>query len=257
MSALAISCVAIAAAEACIAYWNVSIGAVLDAALAFVLVNAFLLGELRAGRPDATRERPAWAVAALALALVPVARLVSLAMSVGEGTPLGAYALVGASLLVGALLAIYVGPFEQVRPRLTTSSWRPQLLIAAAGVPLGIAAFAVERPIDPFARTGSWAHLIIASAVLVVFSAFAEEVLFRGVLQEGLTQVFGPAGVAIGAVLFGSTYLAVGGAYAAFATVVGLAFGWLVRRTDSLVGVALSHGLMNVGLLVVWPLALR
>ncbi|PYR87712.1 MAG: hypothetical protein DMF84_30945 [Acidobacteria bacterium] len=41
--------------------------------------------------------------------------------------------------------------------------------------------------------------------------------------------------------------------YVPFAAVVGLAFGWVVERTASLVGVILAHALLAVGLILVWP----
>jgi membrane protease YdiL (CAAX protease family) len=247
---------AIGVAEASIAYWDVSLGALVHGVLLLVLVNQFLFGRTAApASGDAVYDRPPWADAALALALLPLLRLLSLTMTVPDLPPTARYAVVGAPLLAAALLAVHIGPFRNVAPRLSAWSWRVQAPIALTGIPLGLAAFAVaERP-DGLVDGSDWGRLALGAAILLVFTGFAEELLFRGVLQEGLTRVLGGTGPAAAALLFGCTYLGTGpAAYAAFVTAVGFAFGWFVRRTGSLLGVSVAHGLMNIGLLLVWPL---
>jgi CAAX protease family protein len=77
------------------------------------------------------------------------------------------------------------------------------------------------------------------------------------VLQEALTAVLGRAGVLWSTLVFVVAYLGVRpAAYVVFIGAVGLAFAWLVERTGSLLGVAVAHGLLNVGLIVVWPAVL-
>jgi hypothetical protein len=247
---------AIGVAEACIAYWDVSIGALVEGALLFVLINRFIFARTAAAPAShAEWEPPAWAVASIALALVPLLRLLSLAMTVGDLPPTARYAIIGAPLLAAGLLAIYIGPFRDLGPRLFACSWKVQVPIGLAGIPLGLAAFAVAGRPAGLLDGSDWKRLALAAAVLLAFTGLAEELLFRGVVQDGLTRVLGGAGPAGAALLFGSTYLAVGpAAYAAFAAAAGFGFGLLVRRTESLLGVSIAHGLMNVGLLLVWPL---
>jgi hypothetical protein len=239
----------IVAAEASIAYWDVSVGAVIEGALVIVLVNRFLFGAARPG------QRAALGDAALALALVPLLRLLSLSMTVTDVAPITRYAVVGVPLLAGVLLAVFLGPFEEVALGLSAWSWRVQGSIGLLGIPLGLAAFAVAGRPDGLVDSGDWGLLALGAICLIVFTGFAEELLFRGVLQGALIPVFGAASPALTALVFGSTYLAAGSArYAGFMTLVGFGFGSFVRRTDSLLGVSIAHGLMNVGLLLLWPL---
>ena len=42
----------------------------------------------------------------------------------------------------------------------------------------------------------------------------------------------------------------------AFVFVIGLFFAWVVMKTGSILGVTLSHGITNIGLLLVRPLLL-
>src|SRR5207244_13559637 len=68
-----------------------------------------------------------------------------------------------------------------------------QLAIAASGVPLGIAAYFILRPPQVASRL-DWSHLLFGSLTLLVFAAFVEEFLFRGLLQEAAVGPFGTAG---------------------------------------------------------------
>jgi membrane protease YdiL (CAAX protease family) len=251
LSAVAVAAYAalIVAAEASIAYWDVSVGAVVDGALVLVLVNRFLFAT---GRP---RERTASGDAALALALIPLLRLLSLSMTVEDVSPVARNAVVGAPLLAATLVGVFAGPFESVAFRLSAPSWRVQAPIGLLGIPLGALAFLVAGRPAGLTEGRSLVMLALAAFVVVVFTGFGEELLFRGVLQDALTPIFGGGSPAVAALIFGSTYLAAGSArYAGFATLVGFGFGWLVRRTGSLLGVSIAHGLMNVGLLLAWPL---
>ena len=250
--------VALILAEACVAYWNVSVGALLEGALLLLLVNQYLVSQIGDSARSSIDNRATSAEAALALAFVPLVQLLSLSMAVGEVSPGARYVIVGAPVLAAGLLAVALGPFEEVALELAAWSWRVQGPICLLGIPLGLAAFAVAGRPDGLIENDDWALLAVWAVLLVVFTGFPEELLFRGVLQTGLTPVFGPASPAVAALLFGATYLAVGSAeYAGFAAVVGFGFGVLVRRTGSLLGVSIAHGLMNVGLLLVWPLVLQ
>jgi uncharacterized protein len=247
---------AICVAEACIAYWDISVGVLVHAVLLFILVNRFVFaGPLVSAASGEGLHRAHGADASLALALVPLLRLLSLAMTVGDLPATARYAVVGAPLLAASLLAIYIGPYHGLAFSLHAWSWRVQVPIGLSGIPLGLSAFAVAGSPEGLVDGGDWARLVLGAVILLVFTGLTEELLFRGVVQEGLTRVLGGAGLAATALLFGCTYLVAGpAAYAGFVTGVGFAFGWLVRRTGSLLGVSVAHGLMNVGLLLVWPL---
>jgi len=156
------SAAAIAAAEAFIAYWDVSIGALVDGALLLFLVNRFLFAGTAA--PDG-RDRLASPDAALALALVPLLRLLSLSMTVEDLAPAVRYVVVGAPLIVATLLAVFLGPFQNVAVSLTAWSWRVQAPIGLLGIPFGLAAFAVAGRPDGVMDGGNWGSLAFVAAV--------------------------------------------------------------------------------------------
>jgi membrane protease YdiL (CAAX protease family) len=240
---------AIAGAEASIAFASVSLGVVIDAVVVLAALNRYLVAERAAGASETGRLRSHDVL--LALPLVPIARISDLTMTV-KGVPLLAeYALVGLPVLgAAALVSKLVGPRRLLR-RLSAWSWQ-QAGIGMCGLPLGLLAFLIFRP-HPLGHP-SVAQIIWGSLIVVVFVGFLEEVIFRGLLQDALTDLYGRSGIAWGSLLFAIAYLGVHPAtYVLFAAALGLAFGWVVERTDSLLGVILAHSLLAIGLILVWP----
>ena len=242
---------AIVAAELAIALDALVVGIAAHAIVLLVLVNHAVLADLvrRPSRHEVTLARNLL----VALTLVPVLRISSFAVLLPDARPLYRYALAGAPLLLGALAAARAAFGLRGLRRLLSWSRRHQLPIAASGVPLGLAGYAIGRP-DGLAVASGWADVVLASVVVAVFVGLAEELAFRGVLQHALTEFLGGSGWLMSSALYASVYLAAGSpSYVAFAAVVGVAFGWLVTRTASIAGVAIAHSLLAVGMLVAWP----
>lgn len=192
----------------------------------------------------------------LVLPLIPLLRILSLTMAVEEVPEIYRYAIVGAPLLLtSVLLSRLTGLVSIVR----SLSWRAvglQGLVALTGIPLSLLAFLIVRP-DPLVDGWNWGPLLAGSAILFVFTGVTEELIFRGLLQNALVGILGRAALVWGSLLFVAAYLgALPAGYVVFVAAFGLAFAWLVDRTRSLLGVAIAHGLLNIGMLLVWPLAL-
>ncbi|MCA1563074.1 MAG: CPBP family intramembrane metalloprotease [Acidobacteria bacterium] len=247
---------AIALAEACAVFVSIWGGVLLHALLSFVLLNHYLLAS--SGAEDSPEdEEPSHAPldVLLVLPLVPLLRVLSLAMALEDVPPRYAYAVVGAPLLLATVLAArYVHPPGLAR-HLVPDSWR-QAPIALSGLPLGLVAYAIAGRDVPVAR-GDAARMIAVAAVIFVFTGLLEELIFRGLIQAALVQLFGWGGPFVGSALFAVVYLGVRPvAYAAFVAAVGVVFASLAARSGSVFGVAIAHGLLNVGALLVWPAVL-
>jgi uncharacterized protein len=284
---------AIAGAEASIAFASVSLGVVLDALVVLVALNHYLFIERGVSETDRLRSHEVLLAAEnmerslqrlrgemegtegadalqrlvddlkdaigsrsanrlLVLPLVPLLRISDLTMTVKGVPPLGEYALVGLPVLgAAAWVSKLVGPRRLLR-RLGAWSWQ-QVGVGICGVPLGLVAFLIFRP-HPLGTHLSTARIVWGSLIVVVFVAFLEEVIFRGLLQDAFTDLYGRSGIAWSSLLFAVASLGVHPtAYVPFAAAVGLAFGWVVERTASLVGVILAHSFLAVGLILVWP----
>ena len=81
-----------------------------------------------------------------------------------------------------------------------------------------------------------------------------EGFVFRGVLQHTALEAFGWRGIVYVSLLFAVLHMGfLSWIDLVFVFVVALFFGWIVKKTGSLLGVTLAHGITNTILFVVAP----
>lgn len=194
-----------------------------------------------------------------ALCLVPLLRLVSLALPLDGRAPVVRYALVAFPLLLATLLAIRATGFRGrdlgLRP---SRSWRwapLEVVVAASGVAVGYAEYRVLAPAPLIGSLAIGPELAVLVAVLMV-AGFAEEILFRGLILRTTADLLGilPAIVLPALLVAALAFEHRSPAAVGVAALGALAFGGAVATTRSLVGVALARGVANVCLLVLFPL---
>jgi membrane protease YdiL (CAAX protease family) len=120
-------------------------------------------------------------------------------------------------------------------------------VLAAVAIPAGFA-------IGFLSIQSRWlglAHGVARLFGLVVFVGFPEELLFRGTVQEAFSRLWSPrAGWIVASVVFGLVHLPKHAPppnwrYAILATLAGLAYGWVYRKTGKLWAAALTHGTVD------------
>lgn len=191
------------------------------------------------------------------LALAPLLRILSVTMPVRDVPQIYWYALVGAPLLVAALLTARLLGLSWAKLGFRTASWPPQVLIALSGLPLSILAFLILRP-DPLSAELGLREAIVGSVILIIFTAFLEEFIFRGLLQGVAVGMFGRAGILYSSALFAATYIgSLSLSYVLYMASIGLFFGWGVHRTRSIWGAVIAHSILSVGMVSGWPLVWR
>jgi membrane protease YdiL (CAAX protease family) len=185
-----------------------------------------------------------------ALALVPVLRLSSLALASSHHIPF--LAISGAPVLLATVLAARalelpgVLAVWEIRRR---SQWH-----VAVGAGAGATVAAALVHVTPVVRPHSAPAWVLAALVVFVFVGLLEELLFRGVIQGALDPLLGAWSIPVADLLFAAAYLDSGSAaYSAAMAAFGLACGWWVRRTRSVAGAAVAHGLVAVAVLLVSP----
>jgi membrane protease YdiL (CAAX protease family) len=189
-----------------------------------------------------------------ALTLVPLLRVLSLIMPVKFIPPIYWYALIGIPLLVAIVQTARLLELTPAQLGLHLRSWPLQLGIALGGAPLSLLAFLILQQGPAPAVSFNGAGVAVGVAILIVFTGFVEELLFRGLLQHVAGEVFGPMGFLLSGLLFAIVYLgSLSGGYIVFVAVAGLVFGWCVRRTGSIWGVVGAHSMISVGVAYVWP----
>ncbi len=121
------------------------------------------------------------------------------------------------------------------------------LAFACIAIPLGNALHFIA-----FAPQGSkWGSYVGLSLAILIFTAWPEELLFRGLLQNFLAKASKSelAGWWTASVLFGFSHITNLGfpnwRYVILATLAGLFYGWVWRKTGSIFASALVHAAVD------------
>jgi len=191
----------------------------------------------------------------LALGLAPLIRIVSLAMPLAEFSQIYWYPIISVPILAGVFA---VARTLDLNPRaigLKLAAPPIQVLVALAGIGLGAVDYVILEP-EPLVSALRWQEIIFPAFVLLIAIGFVEELVFRGVMQRS-ADALGSWGWIYVACVF--SVLQIGHLSALhwlFILMVGLFYGWSVKKTGSILGVSLSHGFINIGLYLVFPFVL-
>jgi len=196
----------------------------------------------------------------LALAIAPLVRIVSLSMPLLEFDQAYRYLIVAMPLSVAVLVIIRILKLQRRDIGLTVQKLGLQGLVALTGLGFGWVEYHILEP-EPLVPNATLLEAVLPSLILLVCSGFVEELAFRGVAQRCAQEVLGRWGWVYVAGLYSALYIG----YLSgtqwiqwpFVLLVGLFFGWVVRRTGSILGVTFSHGITNIALYVVLPLLAR
>lgn len=216
----------------------------------FVLLFSLILSSAVVGRDPSHKLY-------LALALVPLMRILSFSTALAEFSEIYWYLLTGIPLLVGILVVIRILNLHPRDVGLTAGTIPFQGLIALTGIGLGLVEYLILRP-EPLIPTLTWQEIILPALILLVVTGFVEELAFRGVMQHSSMQALGSWGWVYIAVLFSVLQIGLLSAiHWLVVLLIALLFGWIVKRTGSILGVSLCHGLTNVGLYLIFPFVIQ
>jgi membrane protease YdiL (CAAX protease family) len=129
-----------------------------------------------------------------------------------------------------------------------------QFLVALTGILLGTIEYTILQP-KPLIAVFDPLTLITGSIILIISTGFAEELLFRGILQKNAENVFGMAiGLLYTALLFTALHIGWNSFHdLIFVFSVAIFYGIVYQKTRSIVGVTLSHGISNTFLFLIIP----
>jgi membrane protease YdiL (CAAX protease family) len=244
---------AIAAAELLTAFVNAEAGMAVHAVLLLTLLNhAMALGPIPTPPAGRMSTEPARVLVPV-LALLPLVRFFSLTMPTRSVSPLFWFLLIGVPLLTAVVLMVRYIRYSPVDARIWGWSLQ-QGLIGATGIPLGIIAYVLFHRV-PTVASQEIPYLIIGAGILLVFLGLLEELIFRALLQPYLCSLYGATrGVlltaAISAVFSSGSRSPV---TMLFTFVVAVCYGWLVYTNRSIMGVAISHGVIGIMTILLLP----
>jgi len=190
----------------------------------------------------------------LSLALVPLVRIMSLSMPISGIPQIWWYPIIYAPLLVAAVVVIRLTGYRARDVGLTFKLLPLQLAIALTGFLFGVAEYFILAP-EAMVAEFTWQQIWLPALLLLVCTGFTEEFIFRGVLQRTAVEAFkGWRGIVYVSLLFAVLHMGfLSWIDVAFVFVVALFFGWMVKKTGSLLGVTLSHGITNISLYLIFP----
>lgn len=186
------------------------------------------------------------------LAAIAVVRLITVVALPAQVPPSIRLVVVGVPAVVAVALAARQRPAHWRLLRPHTGGWWGQALVALVGALAGRLLWGAAPPTVP---VGAGVPTVLA-ATAVMFAALPDELLYRGLLVPAAADVVGRWSVPLAAAAYAMAYLPGGSDRQLLAALLlGLGLGWCRRRTGSVVGVVAAHGLLNLVVYVLLPLA--
>lgn len=202
---------------------------------------------------SAIASNPPYRQLILSLALVPLVRVMSLSMPLTNIPQIWWYPIIYAPLLGAAVVVVRLLGYSRGYVGLSFTLLPTQLAVALSGFLLGVLEYYILTP-KPMITELTWQEAWLPALVLLLATGFTEEFIFRGVLQRTALEVFGGFGIIYVSLLFAVLHMGfLSWVDVVFVFVVALFFGWVVKKTGSLLGVTLSHGITNIILFLVAP----
>jgi membrane protease YdiL (CAAX protease family) len=185
------------------------------------------------------------------LVAVSVVRLITLAALPGDVSPSIRLVVVGVPALVAiAMAARQRSPaWWLLQPH--TGGWAGQLLVALVGIPSALFIWAIA---PPAIQVRGDASMMLTAAVLLIFAALPEELLYRGLLVPAATDVVGGWGIPFAAAVYALAFLNGGSIRTVLlAFLLGMVLGWCREMTGSVVGVIGAHSVVNIMVFLLLP----
>ena len=190
----------------------------------------------------------------ISLALAPLIRLISLSMPLASFPLIYWYAMVGIPLFVAALLVVRLARLPLHQLGLNTGRLPWQLLVGASGFILGYIEYMILRP-APLVGSPRWEQFLLPALILLVFTGFLEEFIFRGVMQYTAVRSIGRYAILYISAIFAVLHIGYRSLWDfIFVFAVGVYFAWVTQKSGSILGVSLAHGLTNITLFLILPL---
>jgi hypothetical protein len=191
------------------------------------------------------------------LTLAPLIRILSTAMPIATLEQIFWYAIINAPLLVVAYLIVRAQGLGLKSVGIRMGNPATQLAVGCSGILLGVMDYSLLRP-SPLIASLDPAALILPALILLIFTGFSEELVFRGIIQKNAEKMMGGFnGLVLTSALFAAMHIG----WKSFPDLifvfgVGMFFGYVYQKTGSLMGITLAHGITNITMFLIAPFIL-
>ncbi len=218
-----------------------------------VLIHLFILGALLI-HSVMLEDKPVSSLLT-AMAIAPLIRILGLSTPLVHFSQITWFAIVSVPMFIaGITIARMQGlSARQVGLSLPKKKYFPlEVAVIVLAFPIGFLEYYMLRP---SALAALNFHEATAPAlILIINTGFLEEIIFRGLLQYHANRIAGFHGIVLVSVLFGILHITNLVFWdALLAGAVGLLFALVVRKTGSVWGMSIVHGMINVTLFIIAP----
>ena len=240
---LAAYLMAIVFAEIVTAYYNAGYGLTIHAIVLFsLLVNSSISHSSR------------FSNLLRSMMILPIIRIIGLTMPIMQVKELYWFPVIAIPLFAASYTLMRSQKLTRKRVGLILGNIPLQLTVALSGVILGFIEYLILRP-QALISTFDMGTVLFASIILIISTGFAEELLFRGILQTNAEKVLGNTfGLFYIALLFTALHIGWNSTLdLIFVFSVAIFYGYTFQKTKSLLGITLSHGISNTFLFLIVP----
>lgn len=231
----------LAAAEFITFYVNNLIGLICH----FIILYSLIIGCLKARDKN---QGKLW----LALGLIPTIRIISLVIPIAEIAQIYWYLFIAIPLLVAVMAMMRLLRYNLNDIGFNWNQPIIQGIIIPVGFLLGAAGYFILQP-EPLTRGLNLTTLLSPALILLLSTGLVEVMIFRGVIQRAANVLGSWDWIYVSAIL---AVLQIGHGSLMFGVLVflvSLFFGWVVKKTGSIVGVCVAQGLFNIGMYLIFP----
>jgi membrane protease YdiL (CAAX protease family) len=217
-----------------------------------LLINGLILISLIVG--SVVSDSPNFSNLLRSMIVLPLIRIIGLSMPIMKIDSLYWFPIISIPLFAAAFFLIRSQSMTRQSVGLVRGDLKIQIPIIFTGILFGAIEYLILKP-EPLIATFTVFNVIFAGIILTISTGFAEELLFRGILQKNAENVMGK----YTAILFASVIFSIlhtgwmSFMDLIFVFLVAVFYGFVFQRTRSIMGISFSHGLTNIFLFVIMP----
>ena len=182
------------------------------------------------------------------ITLIPLYRIITLSIPIELITYEGYLISTTIAILAGSLVLIHHLKIPLADIGLILKDPKLQILCIAAGGVIGYLEWKIINP--------QQLELLIPGVLILTLCAFTDELIFRGLIQQSIEKAQGSSFIAIflTSILYTTFFISFHFSLELLLIfLVSVFYGYVVSKSKSIIGVSISHALVNICCLVVIP----
>jgi hypothetical protein len=182
------------------------------------------------------------------ITLIPLYRIITLSIPIELITYEGYLISTTIAILAGSLVLIHHLKIPLADIGLILKDPKLQILCIVAGGVIGYLEWKIINP--------QQLELLIPGVLILTLCAFTDELIFRGLIQQSIEKAQGSSFIAIflTSILYTTFFISfLFSLELLLIFLVSVFYGYVVSKSKSIIGVSISHALVNICCLVVIP----